>query len=79
MIEDRRERNAPQKPYDWKDIVQRSKMKAMGNNNKERTFITHLHETKIDSSVFRSDFSQKRGKKGSDTPKKTQKTFKGDK
>ena len=51
----------------------------MTNNNKERTFITHLHETKIDSSQFRSDFSQKKSKKGSDTPKKTQKTIKGDK
>ena len=49
MTERRRERNEPSKPYDWQDILKRSKMKGLMNDDKERTFITHLHETKVDN------------------------------
>ena len=51
MTEERRERNAPTKPYDWQDILKRSKMKGYLNDDKERTFISHLHETKVDNTL----------------------------
>ena len=54
-------------------------MKASVNNIKERTFITHLHETKVDKSQFSSDFKQKKDKKADDKPKKAKKKFRGDK
>ena len=42
----RRERNAPVKPYDWKDIVQRSKMMAISSRQKPVTYISHLNTSK---------------------------------
>ena len=43
MIENRKLKNAPLKPYDWEDILQRSKMKAKKMTNKSQTFISHLN------------------------------------
>ena len=44
MIEERKTKNAPPKPYNWEDIVQRSKMKKSKEvKNKSQTFISHLH------------------------------------
>lgn len=40
--ETRIQRNAASKPYDWTDIVRRSKM-AKQKTTKSRTFITHLN------------------------------------
>ena len=54
-------------------------MKASVNNIKERTFITHLHETKVDKSQFTSDFKVKKDKKADDKPIKAKKKFRGDK
>ena len=35
--------DAPLKPYDWEDIVRRSKLAKQQTKTKERTFITHLN------------------------------------
>lgn len=42
QIEERRIKNAPLKPYDWEDILQRSKMHTRQQTTKHRTFISHL-------------------------------------
>ena len=42
----RKERNAPVKPYNWQDILQRSKMMVISSSQKPITYITHLQQNK---------------------------------
>lgn len=69
--ETRKQKNAPPKPYDWTDIVRRSKM-AKQTTTKQRTFITHLNQNKWskDDIGFNMDGSKIKKKQMKEGPSK---------
>ena len=71
MKNDRHEKKQPQKPYDWKDIIQRSKIVSECRTNKEPTYITHMRDRSIDNTQLKSDITQKKEAKNTeDSPRK---------
>ena len=51
MKNERVEKKQPIKPYDWKDIVKRSKIVSECRTNKELAFLTHLRDRSIDTTT----------------------------
>ena len=78
MRNDRVEKKQPIKPYDWKDIIQRSKIVSECRTNKELAYLTHLRDRSIDTTKLKSDSPQKKITKAEDEPAK-KKSLKADK
>ena len=61
----RRERAQPSKPFDWYDIIQRSKAMAISSRQKPITFISHLRNNNP-----QEDSTKQSGRKYEEVPSK---------